>query len=102
MFFFFLFPGFLNINDLHNVQVSIWDAIAKWYYIGLGLGLSADTLDVIANNHPGKTEECLTDTIKLWLRSKEPQPTWKALAEVLKSPTVGYAHLAEKIEKITK
>ena len=95
----FLYPGFLNINHLYNVQVAIWDARVKWYNIGLGLGLSADTLDAIANDHPGKTGECFTDAVKLWLRNEKPQPTWKALAEVLKSPIVGYAHLAENLPK---
>ena len=93
------YSGALNITHLHDIQVAIWDARPKWYNIGLGLGLSADTLDAIVNDHPSKTEDCLTDTIKHWLRNEMPLPTWKALADVLKSPMVGYAHLAENLPK---
>ena len=94
-----LYPGFLNIDHLYDVQVAIWDARARWYNIGLGLRLSADTLDAIAKNNLNRSEECLTDAVKLWLRNEKPRPTWKALAEVLKSPIVGYAHLAENLPK---
>ena len=89
----------MNITHLYCVQVAIWDARAKWYSIGLGLGLSADTLDAIAKAHQQQPEECVIDTIKQWLRNDDPQPTWEALSDALRSPVVGYAHLAEKLPK---
>ena len=89
----------MNIRDLHKVQDAIWTARTKWYNIGIRLGISADTLDAFAKAHLHKPDECFTDTIKEWLRNDEPRPTWEALAGALRSPAVGYAHLAETLPK---
>ena len=94
-----VYAGVLNISDLHKVQDAIWAARAKWYDIGLRLGISADTLDAIDNAHQHKPEECFTHTIKEWLRNDDPRPTWEALADALRSPVVGHAHLAENLSK---
>lgn len=89
----------MNVGDLVKVQDAVWAARAKWYDIGLRLGISADTLDAIAKAHLCNPEECFTDTLIKWLRNNEPQPTWEALADVLRSPVVGHAHLAENLPK---
>ena len=94
-----VYAGFLNIHDLHKVQDAVWVARAEWYNIGLRLGISADTLDAIAKSHLQQPKECFTDTIKEWLRSDDPRPTWGALGDALRSPVVGYAHLAENLPK---
>ena len=95
----FIYAGLLNICDLPKVQDAVWDARAKWYNIGLRLGLSADTLDAIAKAHQRQPEECFTDAMKEWLRSDDPWPTWEALGDALSSPVVGYAHLVENLPK---
>ena len=89
----------MNIHDLPKVQDAVWAARAKWYNIGLRLGMSADILDATAKACLHQPEECFTDTIKEWLRNDDPQPTWQALGDALRSPVVGYAHLAENLPK---
>ena len=89
----------MNICDLPKVQDAAWPARAKWYDIGLRLGMSADALDTIAKARLHQPEECFTDTIKVWLRNDDPRPTWKALADALRSPVVGYADLANNLSK---
>ena len=95
----YYYAGILNICDLYKVQDAVWPARAKWYNIGLRLGILAGTLDAIAAAHLRNPDECLTDTIKEWLKNDEPQPTWKALADALRSPAVGYADLANDLLK---
>ena len=89
----FLVP--LGISDLVKVQKAIWEARSDWYDIGLGLSISADTLDAIQKDHHDISKTCFREILKVWLRRTEPPPTWNELAAVLKSPMVGYEHLAE-------
>ena len=87
----------LITDDLGDVLESVWEARAKWYNIGLKLGVSVGTLDSInkaANQNP---DNCLTAVIKDWLKNGKPKPSWAAVAKALKSPMVGYGHLAEQL-----
>ena len=40
---------------------------AKWYNLGLKLGLLKNTLDVIEKNHPNDASRCLTECLSRWL-----------------------------------
>ncbi len=70
---------------------------SKWYNIGLGLGLTAGTLE--AMKAPFKEQEdCLRDMLKEWL-NRSPNPSWQSLIRVLRSPIVGKEPLASYLEK---
>ena len=72
----------------------------KWYNIGLKLGTSPGTLDSMKKKCREDPDECVTAMIKEWLNNGHPPPSWTALAEALRSPMVGYAHLAEQLSSI--
>ena len=94
-----LFPGIVDIlkfRDLSAIQKTTWGARSQWYNVGLELGISADTLDAIKRNNRDICEDCYTTIVKHWLKVKHPRPTWTALAEALKSPSVNMGHLAEQ------
>ena len=91
------FSGPLGINDLVSVQTTVWDARKEWYDIGLGLRMSADTLDAIREDERGICKACFREMLKVWLRRTKPKPTWSELAAVLRSPMVGYEDLAEQL-----
>uniref|UniRef100_A0A1X7SZZ9 Death domain-containing protein n=1 Tax=Amphimedon queenslandica TaxID=400682 RepID=A0A1X7SZZ9_AMPQE len=40
---------------------------AKWYGLGLKLGLRKNTLDAIERNHPGDVSRCLLESLSKWL-----------------------------------
>ena len=86
--------GKLGINDLREVQRGAWEARAKWYNVGLELGIDPGTLDVIEGNNKD-INNCFRVMLTTWLKMVQPKPTWTALAEALQSPTVGYGDLAE-------
>ena len=79
---------------MHKIQNSTWDARSKWYNVGLALGLSPNTLDVIGRNHRDICEDCYRTILKEWLGKK---PTLSSLAEALRSPSVNMGHLAEQL-----
>ena len=90
------------MDDLASVQTEIWEGRAKWYNLGLGLGLKPGTLDSIKLANQGDPDYCITPTLKEWLM-KATHPSWSDLASALKAPPVGLGSLAEQImEKISK
>ena len=88
----------LSTNDLSKVRNAIFSAAAKWYDIGLELGLTADYLDTLrkTNDDP---QDCLRELLRRWLSGVDRQPSWKALITALSSPAVNYHALASEIEE---
>ena len=87
----------LKIGDLRTVQNKTWNARWKWYHTGIGLDIGVDTLEAINLNHQGNCERCYTLMLTEWLRRANPRPTWSALAEALRSPSVNMRNLAAQI-----
>ena len=88
----------LRENDLLNVMEELADVRAKWYNIGLGLGLSVGTLDGIKADH-SNTCDCLREALKTWLKTYLPPPTWSKVLEALRTKIVGEAKLAAYLEQ---
>ena len=88
--------GCLGPNDLQRVQDTIWKARVRWYNLGLGLGITPDSLDSIETTNTRNSNDCFRAMLTKWLREHQ-QPTWSAIAEALRSPSVGLNHLAEEI-----
>ena len=89
--------GRLGQNDLRRVQDTLWEARAQWYNLGLGLDITPDSLDSIELANSGKPDRCFRAMLTKWLREHQ-QPTWSALAEALRSPSVGLSQLAQEIQ----
>ena len=68
----------------------------QWYNLGLGLDITPDSLDAIEVANTGKPDRCFRAMLIQWLREHH-RPTWSALAEALRSPSVGRGHLAQQI-----
>ena len=71
----------------------------KWYKIGLKLGISPSTLDSINATDRENPDNCVIAMFKEWLNNGN-SPCWTALVEALRSPMVGYGHLAERFQNI--
>ena len=86
----------LEPDSLNDVRKELWDINAKWYDIGLELGLRTGVLESIRyQNQDAPT--CLRETLFHWLKKVDPPPTWKRLAYALESCTVGEPRLAEQL-----
>ena len=88
--------GALGTGDLRKVYKAAWDARTKWCNVGLELDIDSATLDSIKANSDN-VEDRFRAMLTTWLRTAKPRPTLAALAEALRSPTVGCGHLAEQI-----
>ena len=87
----------LTVDDLASVRRAVWDGRAKWYDIGLELGLTAGTLDAIQQTNHDQTDHCFRATLKQWLSRADLHPSWSSLAAALRAPPVGLGHLAEQL-----
>ena len=74
----------------------MWEARTQWYNLGLDLDITPDSLDAIEQANGQNPDRCFRAMLTKWLREHE-QPTWSALAEALRSPSIGQSRLAEKI-----
>ena len=88
------------MNDLAFVQETVWEGRAKWYNIGLQLGLTAGTLDAIQRTNHHDTGDCFRDTLKEWLSKIDLNPSWNSLARALRAPPVGLGELAEQLSNL--
>ncbi len=89
--------GRLVPNDLATVLTELREVRADWYDIGLALNLTPGDLDAIKGPYKDP-KECLRETIKEWLNTS-PDPSWKAIAQALRSPIVNRVILANLLEQ---
>ncbi len=81
--------------NVHKQEIlnTIWDVRAKWRLIGKSLGLSVGELDAIQAN----SSHYLDAVLVSWIT--QGNKYIGELLDVLRSPDVGRADLAEKIMK---
>ena len=70
---------------------------AKWYNIGLQLGVSVGTLNAF-KEQSNKPSECLRETLTTWLKSYPPPPMWTSIIDALRSSAIGETRLATDLE----
>ena len=89
----------LTIKQLQAVYSEVKDARTKWYFIGMALGISPDDLDSIKVKCRENPEDCLTDTLKVFLKKNDPKATWAQLADALEDSSVGEGCLADQLRR---
>lgn len=94
----FCLPDRLSVDDLAAVQRRLFAVRTEWYNLGLELGQHPSTLDSIDATNNGDPSKCFRQVMKKWLRGIDPPPTWQAVVDALKSPTVAQYKLAEQIQ----
>ena len=92
--------GQLTIDDLKVVRSTLWEVRTSWKSIGIELDIKVSSLDAIAADYSGKTEDCFTEMLALWLKQVDPMPNWSTIVAALKQPTVGQHEVAVRAEKL--
>ena len=91
------FDGTLRPEDVVTVVEEMLEAENHSQFIGLKLKVPQHVVDGILKTH-SKPRNQLFDVIVEYLKQVEPRPTWRAIADALRSPLVNLPHLAKKIE----
>lgn len=87
----------LRLEDLKVVLEEVYDVSAKWYILGIMLGIPISILDAIQSQF-SDPRSCLLEIIQAWLRSFN-SPTWGTLIDALRRSAVGEHRLAEELRK---
>ena len=74
----------------------MWNARAKWYFIGVKFNIPVSELDTIEKNNPKSVDDKFKDMIKKWLRFGQ-NCTWQAIHDALNHPTVGHGAIAKEL-----
>ena len=99
-------PKFAHIiadDDLHEVYHELVSIKARYYQLGIALGLPPGELEAIQQAHSHNVAQALTQVLLIWLRQrynfeKFGRPIWQKLREAVDSPSGGEnPALAEKI-----
>lgn len=85
----------LTDKDMVTVTNAIWKIRAKFYNLGMNLGIDTGTLDCASRK--GDDGDALNSVIKTWLQRSEPKPTWSALVQALRGDNVKAGALADEI-----
>lgn len=76
---------------------EIKDAKDRSFALGLKLNLSVDTRKEIKGKNL-KPEDRLLRTLEEYLKLQNPKPSWKGIADALKSNIVNLSYLGKKVE----
>ena len=89
----------LSVNDdLAVLLEELINVRAKWYNIGVKLGVGVGTLNAIraeCNN----SSDCLRETLAAWLRARPTPTTWSKVVEALNSAIVDEGVLATSLKR---
>lgn len=89
------FVSELRLEDLKVVLEEVYDVSAKWYILGIFLGMSESRLQEVRLRY-SDPPFCLREVIVMWLMSPNLPPTWGTLIDALRNVEV---RLAEELRK---
>ena len=55
-------------DDLRDVRLAVADLAAKWKDLGISLGICLSDLDAILSTNPQSPNDCMRETLALWLK----------------------------------
>ena len=85
--------------DLQSVSNELVLVMAKWYRIGVQLGVNEARLEEIENDYQA-TNRRFSEVIRFWLRGNAlAAVSWESLIEVLETPSVCEEGLAMKLRE---
>ena len=84
-------------DDLHSLLDELDPAAAKWYNLGLALGVRSGRLDAIKVDY-GTVDDNLREMLKAWLSTAD-RPTWEQVATALESRPVAKGSLARGVRE---
>ena len=87
----------LSMDNAAIVAEELFRVRQRAYELGLALQLSQDALQTIMTENPKPHDQILRITEE-FLKREDPKPTWRAIIEALKTPSVDRPRMAQKIE----
>ena len=80
---------------LQNLLKELCSTASEWENIGILLGINSSTLDTIKATENSRSQSCLREMLKIWIKRVDPPPSWSAIAEAVEF--VGDEDLASQL-----
>ena len=90
-------PTPLSLREIRNELSEV--AAAKWYQLGVQLGIPPATLSTIESDHPRDAGRCMIGVLSWWLHNA-PECSWEKLTEAVEAMG-GYRTVVERLRKKT-
>ena len=88
-----------SVLDLWSITNKLVSVMAKWYRIGIQLGVDQAKLKEIKNNYQ-TADRCFSEVVKFWLRGNtRVAVSWESLVEILEQPFIGEKELAMRLRE---
>ena len=85
--------------DLRTITSELGSVMAKWYPIGIQLGVDQAKLKVFEINYR-TADRCFAEVISFWLSGNTPVPvSWISLVKILEQPYIGEKGLATRLRE---
>ena len=68
---------------LQDLLMELYSTASEWENIGVLLGIDPNKLDTIKETENSKSESCLREMLKVWLKRVDPPPSWSAIAKAV-------------------
>ena len=79
-------PTILGKPELKDLTGALNKVASEWKRLGVHLGIPTETLDTIAADHPHKSQNCLLEMLKEWLKQQvDPPPSWVNIVDAVES-----------------
>ena len=70
---------------------------SEWKRLGVNLEIPEGMLNSIAADYPHKSEDCLLEMLKEWLKRQDAPPSWANIVDAVES--LGYKQLGSELKE---
>ena len=91
-------PTIPSKPKLKDLTSALNKVASEWKRLGVNLEIPEGTLNNIAANYPHKSEDCLLEMLKEWLKQQvDPPPSWANIVDAVGS--LGYKQLGSELKE---
>ena len=80
---------------------ELYEVRAKWYGLGVQLGMKTSDLDAFETQYQNNLDRCLIKMLSDWLSRTDPSPpSWQRVVDALSSPAIGNQVTVGRLQQI--
>ena len=77
-------PAIPSKPELKDLTDALNKVASEWKRLGVRLKIPVTTLDTIAADHSHKSQDCLLEMLKEWLKQQvDPPPSWAVIIDAV-------------------
>ena len=90
-------PTIPDKPELKDLTGALNKVASEWKRLGVNLEIPEGMLNNIAADYPHKSEDCLLEMLKEWLKRQDAPPSWATIVDAVES--LGYKQLGSELKE---